>query len=487
MQKKSILILFIVMAFLFSGILTVFAGQVNTVILDNNKYLLIKPQFDEVDNFSEGLAAVCKKDKWGFIDKNGKLVIDFKFDEVGRFSEGLAAVCVNNKWGFINRTGNIVIRPQFDEVSDFYGGLAAVCKDNKWGFINVKGNFVIKNQYDEISDMDIKNGLFIVVRKGNKFGVINRLGQQIIPFKYDLIVLVDSDIFIAKNNGKYGVINDNGQVVIPLIYDSMIKPFPLKSLDESDIFYSEGIFGVKKNNKWGYIDKTGKIIAEPKFENAKKFSEGLAAVKVNGKWGYIDRTGKMVIKPQFVEADDFQGGVAVVKIQSRGYFTETKLINKKGTFIKLPPGTISVRRVDTNLFEYNVTNSNGDPLVGLMDCTGKALTNALFFHIDEFSDGLALVTMVNNNRYKHGYIDRKGNLVINTTFAEAYPFDNGVALFSDKDPTTEDGFNRKYGFIDKKGKVILKPQFDSDTTEFHEGATIVEQDGKYGFFIVLVP
>lgn len=76
----------------------------------------------------------------------------------------------------------------------------------------------------------------------------------------------------------------------------MIKFFLFKLLDESDIFYFEGIFGVKKNNKWGYIDKIGKIIVEFKFENVKKFSEGLAVVKVNGKWGYIDRIGKMVIK-----------------------------------------------------------------------------------------------------------------------------------------------------------------------------------------------
>lgn len=76
---------------------------------------------------------------------------------------------------------------------------------------------------------------------------------------------------------------------------------------------------------------------------------------------------------------------------------EIKFINKKGMFIKLLFGIILVRCVDINFFEYNVINLNGDFLVGFMDCIGKVLINVLFFYIDEFSDGLVLVIMVNNN------------------------------------------------------------------------------------------
>jgi len=44
--------------------------------------------------------------------------------------------------------------------------------------------------------------------------------------------------------------------------------------------------------KWGYIDKTGKIVFEPQFDNAGYFSEGLAGVRIGKKYGYIDKTGK---------------------------------------------------------------------------------------------------------------------------------------------------------------------------------------------------
>ena len=42
------------------------------------------------------------------------------------------------------------------------------------------------------------------------------------------------------------------------------------------------------DNKVGFIDSTGKIIIEPKFNNALEFSEGLASARITGKYGYID-------------------------------------------------------------------------------------------------------------------------------------------------------------------------------------------------------
>jgi len=57
------------------------------------------------------------------------------------------------------------------------------------------------------------------------------------------------------------------------------------------------LFVIKQNGKQGYIDKTGKIVAEPKFDRAYSFSEGLASVWIGDKKGYIDKTGKYVWEP----------------------------------------------------------------------------------------------------------------------------------------------------------------------------------------------
>ena len=68
--------------------------------------------------------------------------------------------------------------------------------------------------------------------------------------------------------------------------------------------------------KWGYIDKSGKVVIEPQFDSADDFSEGLAKVKKDGKRGYIDKIGKVVIEPQFDEVWDFSEGLATVAIES---------------------------------------------------------------------------------------------------------------------------------------------------------------------------
>ena len=66
--------------------------------------------------------------------------------------------------------------------------------------------------------------------------------------------------------------------------------------------FVEGLARWKFGKKYGFIDRNGKTVIEPKYDLTFHFSEGLAAVLVGGKWGYIDTTGKMVIQPMTVDA-----------------------------------------------------------------------------------------------------------------------------------------------------------------------------------------
>ncbi len=59
---------------------------------------------------NEGLTRVSlKNQKNGFVDKNNKVIIPFKYENVFDFSEGLAPVKLNGKWGYIDKKDNVVI------------------------------------------------------------------------------------------------------------------------------------------------------------------------------------------------------------------------------------------------------------------------------------------------------------------------------------------------------------------------------------------
>jgi hypothetical protein len=88
---------------------------------------------------------------------------------------------------------------------------------------------------------------------------------------------------------------------------------------------------VKAGNKWGYIDKAGKYVISPQFDDANRFSDGLAPVKLGGKYGYIDKTGKYVINAQFDFAGLFSDGIAPVELGGKWGF-----IDKTGKYLISP-------------------------------------------------------------------------------------------------------------------------------------------------------
>ncbi len=93
-------------------------------------------------SFSEGLAAVKKDGKWGYVDQTGAVRVRFTYDAAADFSEGLAAVCIGELWGYITKTGAMAIEPSFDQTDPFTDGLARVVVEGEVRYIDKSGNYV---------------------------------------------------------------------------------------------------------------------------------------------------------------------------------------------------------------------------------------------------------------------------------------------------------------------------------------------------------
>lgn len=190
--------------------------------------------------FADGLAAVRKGGKWGFIDKTGKVVVSISYDTVGAFYEGLARVCKGNKWGYIDKTGKEAVSPQYDACSSFSEGLAAVKKGGKWGYIDKTGKTVVSPKYTYAGGFS--EGLAVVA-----------------------------------NAGKYGYIDKTGKVAAAAAYEQA-----------SD--FSGGLAAVKKGGKWGFIDKTGKVVVPLEYDLALEFTQDTAIVRKGGQYALLNIT-----------------------------------------------------------------------------------------------------------------------------------------------------------------------------------------------------
>ena len=96
--------------------------------LDTSGQVVIEPEFEWIDYFSDNGYAVAAKDgKYGLIDKDGNTVVDFVYDNIsmrGESSEPYYNIEQDGKRGIMDRNGRIVKEPVLSgcEVSNTQGG-----------------------------------------------------------------------------------------------------------------------------------------------------------------------------------------------------------------------------------------------------------------------------------------------------------------------------------------------------------------------------
>ncbi|WP_163309255.1 WG repeat-containing protein [Dysgonomonas sp. 521] len=144
---------------------------------------ILKNEFQKILGWDNNCFSVCKDSLWGIYDNKGKL-ISHLYSEIGGFGDGMHAVRKDNKWGYMDTAYNEVVRPAYDDYTPFSEGLASVCRNGKWGYINKKGKIVIPFIYNEAGEF--VDGTATVNYKG-KYGIIDRRNRYKVPFEYEQI------------------------------------------------------------------------------------------------------------------------------------------------------------------------------------------------------------------------------------------------------------------------------------------------------------
>lgn len=342
-------------------------------------------QYEEAGDFSEGLTAVRKKGKVGYVDRAGKVVVPFRYDHAGPFSEGRAMVEANEKAGYIDKKGRMVIEPRFFEAHPFKNGLAKVSMGNdlrrrlrrmsrkggpvpaigwsdSYGLIDKTGRFVagpgLGHLNKCVDEGDSGREYWMAVGKG--YGFLDAsgkwdpkidLGQYrgiwLKPFSDGLAeIRVEVLVSPRKIASRTGFVDRSGKLITGWHEDWVCTTDFSEGLAAVAISKPIHREGRKVRNKWvwGYIDRTGRWVVEPRFDSAHPFSEGLACVKVGedrekkvkGKLGFIDRTGDWAVRARFDVARSFRHGLAKVGeggVDRSGRAPLNGYIDKSGQYV----------------------------------------------------------------------------------------------------------------------------------------------------------
>jgi hypothetical protein len=82
------------------------------------------------------------------LDPTGKRIAVVRASRyVGRFSEGMATICIRNRFGYIDATGKLQIPAKFRAAEQFDQGLAFITFDGAQGYINRQGELVWRSDH----------------------------------------------------------------------------------------------------------------------------------------------------------------------------------------------------------------------------------------------------------------------------------------------------------------------------------------------------
>lgn len=265
--------------------------------------------------------------------------------------------------------------------------------------------------------------------------------------KYDYVGFFSDGLAYVRKNGKYGCIDRKGDLVIPTKYEDLFG-------------FSDGLSTVKINGKYGYINANGEIVIPCNYEYANSFKENLARV-CNDKCGFINKYGKLQILFKYASADDFSEGLAWVIINGKYGFINTK-------------DSIVIPNIydEAGEFKNGLARVKINSKYGFIDKFGNLIIPAIYdFAGYSFSNSADLVKVRINN--KVGFIDKLGNLKIPFIYDDAVGFCDGLSSVE---------INGKVGYIDTQGKTIIPFIYKSGGC-FSEGLACVSIDGKYYGFI----
>lgn len=358
--------------------------------------------------------------------------------ELGNYSNGYCVICETHTGkAYIidingDVTGILTLEPNWTECSFDKTGHLMVRFPGYFAFVDSKGNITYKIEQamsvTELVDGVMKISEGLANDKKPTIRYIDFNGKHVYP-KYDtpglayntpVFPIVDGRRLDVKRivEGfdatyyQYGFMDQNGEPVTDHIFYRAHS-------------FSEELAAVAIYNQnqllWGFIDKSGHYVIEPKFTNEPgDFHDGYAVVKkANGKYCYVDKSGNAV-SGEYNKAYPFIGGYArVSKDKQTAYFLDNQ------DYFLIDRDMKVVKNIDSQLF--NGKNIYGLDLIqadGMYTANGEKLFSRYSEDIAFSADGLSAIneTPMKASYFApgklKGYINTNGEVILKVVRSE---------------------------------------------------------------------
>lgn len=258
---------------------------------------------DVKKQFMSDYAAVRQGDSYSLIGMDGKLADDMIYRIVSRFGNFYILMRKEAKYESEYRSMWDRYTLQDGEIVPL-GGLGSGAPVNEYYYYEGLQNTMemyadsFRDEYKEEPENPIPVQEADKVMTAGLPYALYADGKLVTDFEYEDMCSWSEGLIGVKKDGKWGYINEKGEIVIPLEYDSSwVWPWDNGGSGKLVYAVSEGYIPLCKDGVWEMRDVTGELVITPGvFEQICPVYEGKCWVKRDGKWGVI----------QFETADEKQ-------------------------------------------------------------------------------------------------------------------------------------------------------------------------------------
>lgn len=246
------------------------------------------------------------------INNKGKRVANLMhYDsiDVSKFNEGLVPVQRLGRVGYINSSGIEVIPAIYQVMSGdkltkgwsraAINGRIVVKKQGKFGVINTQNKVIVPFSTLNKSISDFKENVAKVeTTNGTRWIDIN--GNPVTeptnkPKESSAVAATSSSGSSLSGSATGSLPNPNPITTSPAMNQSQN---PAQHEAQKEVWVAE-----QRDYKWGFVDSNNVPMIKFLFDQVTPFSEGLAGVRMEDKWGFVNLAGELVIPFEFAEND----------------------------------------------------------------------------------------------------------------------------------------------------------------------------------------